>query len=205
MKKHQRWPFSTDGTEAHAYPPVEGMISRWLGDANCFNRRFHLIWRWLLLVGTRSLSDYLMLKRSPGPKVRGMPSSTIGLPQGSSLVDFVTEYSYPSRKIEQKFMVRRQRIHGFSHSRVRSTKIPKQQGKRPTSLPNKQTNSKTVRKETNFSSNRINLKKIQRQEATTSLQEILSFYEGTNFPPRRAHLLKKRPTSLLTALPTAVT
>ena len=43
-----------------------------------------------------------MLKRSPGPKVRGMPSSTIGLPEGSFLVDFVTEYSYPSRKIEQK-------------------------------------------------------------------------------------------------------
>ena len=69
LKKHQWWPFSTDGTEAHAYPPVEGMISRWVGDANCFNRRFHLIWRWLLLVVTRSLSDYLMLKRSPGPTV----------------------------------------------------------------------------------------------------------------------------------------
>ena len=28
LKKHQWWPSSTDGTEAHAYPPVEGMISR---------------------------------------------------------------------------------------------------------------------------------------------------------------------------------
>ena len=41
-----------------------------------------------------------MLKRSPGPKVRGMPSSTIGLPEGSFLVDIVTECSYPSRKEE---------------------------------------------------------------------------------------------------------
>ena len=39
-----------------------------------------------------------MLKRSPGPLVRG----TIGLPERSFLVDFVTEYSFPSRKIEQK-------------------------------------------------------------------------------------------------------
>ena len=31
LKKHQWWPFSTDGTEAHAYPPVEGMISRLSG------------------------------------------------------------------------------------------------------------------------------------------------------------------------------
>ena len=68
-----------------------------MGDANCFNRRFHL-----LLVVTRSLSDYLMLKRSPGPKVRGVPSSTIGLPEGSFLINFVTEYSYPSRKMELK-------------------------------------------------------------------------------------------------------
>ena len=36
---------------------VEGMAFRWMGDANCFNRRFHLIWRWLLPVITRSLSD----------------------------------------------------------------------------------------------------------------------------------------------------
>ena len=28
LKKHQWWPFSTDGTEAHAYSPVEGMVSR---------------------------------------------------------------------------------------------------------------------------------------------------------------------------------
>ena len=64
LKKHQWWPFSTDGPAAHAYSPVEGM--------------------------------------APGPKVRGMPSSTIGLPEGFFLVDFVTEYSYPSRKIELK-------------------------------------------------------------------------------------------------------
>ena len=102
LKKHQWWPFSTDGTAAHAYSPVEGMVSRWVGDANCFNRRFHLIWRWVLLVVARSMSDSLMLKRSPGPQVRGMPSSTVGLPEGSFLVDFVTEYSYPSRKIELK-------------------------------------------------------------------------------------------------------
>ena len=41
-----------------------------------------------------------MLKRSPGPKVRGTPSSTIELPEGSFLVDIVTERSYPSRKEE---------------------------------------------------------------------------------------------------------
>ena len=45
----------------------------------------------------------MMLKRSPGPKVRGVPSSTIGLPEGSFLIDFATEYSYyPSRKMEPK-------------------------------------------------------------------------------------------------------
>ena len=43
-----------------------------------------------MVVVTRSLSDYLMLKRSPGPEVRGMPSSTIGLPEGSFLAGFVT-------------------------------------------------------------------------------------------------------------------
>ena len=100
LKKHQWWPFSTDGVAAHAYSPVEGMVSRWVGDANCLNRRCHLIRRWLLLVVTRSVSDYLMLKRSPGPKVSGMPSSTIGLPEGSFLAGLVTEYSYPSRKID---------------------------------------------------------------------------------------------------------
>ena len=40
-----------------------------------------------------------MLKRSPGSKVSGMPSSTIGLPEGSFLAGLVAEYSYPSRKI----------------------------------------------------------------------------------------------------------
>ena len=84
LKKHQWWPFSTDGVAAHAHSPVE------VGDANCLNRRCHLIWHWLLLVVTRSLSDYLMLKRSPGPKVRGMPSSTIGLSEGSFLAGLVT-------------------------------------------------------------------------------------------------------------------
>ena len=29
LKKHQWWPLSTDGTAAHAYSPVEGMVSRW--------------------------------------------------------------------------------------------------------------------------------------------------------------------------------
>ena len=28
LKKHQRYPFSTDGTATHASPPVEGMVSR---------------------------------------------------------------------------------------------------------------------------------------------------------------------------------
>ena len=43
-----------------------------------------------------------MLKRPPGPKVREVPSSTIELPEGSFLIDFVTEYSYPSRQMELK-------------------------------------------------------------------------------------------------------
>ena len=41
-----------------------------------------------------------MLKRSPGSKVSGMPSSTIGLPEGSFLAGLVTAYSYLSRKID---------------------------------------------------------------------------------------------------------
>ena len=41
-----------------------------------------------------------MLKRSPGSKVSGMPSSTIGLPEGSFLAGLVAAYSYPSRKID---------------------------------------------------------------------------------------------------------
>ena len=28
LKKHKWWPFSTDGTAAHAHSPVEGMVSR---------------------------------------------------------------------------------------------------------------------------------------------------------------------------------
>ena len=52
----------------------------------------------LISAGGYAIAEYsLMLKRSPGPKVRGMPSS-IGLPKGSFLVDIVTERSYPSRK-----------------------------------------------------------------------------------------------------------
>ena len=55
----------------------------------------------LITAGGYAIAEYsLMLKRSPGPKVRGMPNSTIGLPEGSFLVDIVTEYSYPSRKEE---------------------------------------------------------------------------------------------------------
>ena len=50
VRKHKGEPFSTNGTVAHAYSPVEGMVSRWMVDANGFNRLFHLIWRWLLLV-----------------------------------------------------------------------------------------------------------------------------------------------------------
>ena len=49
---------------------------------------------------TRLPSDYLILKRSPGPKVSGLPSSTIGLPEGYFLAGLVTAHSYPSRKID---------------------------------------------------------------------------------------------------------
>ena len=41
-----------------------------------------------------------MLKRSPGSKVSGLPSSTIGLPEGSFLAGLIAAYSYPSRKID---------------------------------------------------------------------------------------------------------
>ena len=58
VKKHNWWPLYADGVAAHAYSPVEGMVSWWVGDANCLSRRCHLIWRWLLLVVTRSLSDF---------------------------------------------------------------------------------------------------------------------------------------------------
>ena len=67
VEKHKCWLLSIDGTLAHAYSPVEGMVSRCMVDAKGFNWRFHLIRRLLL--------DYMMLKRSPGPKVRGVPSS----------------------------------------------------------------------------------------------------------------------------------
>ena len=40
-----------------AYSPVEGMESRW-EDANCLNRRCHLICCWLLLVATSPQSDF---------------------------------------------------------------------------------------------------------------------------------------------------
>ena len=54
LKKHQRWPFST---ERHMLPhPLKAWsLGEW-GMPNCFNRRFHLIWHWFLLVVTRSLS-----------------------------------------------------------------------------------------------------------------------------------------------------
>ena len=71
-----------------------------MGDAKLLQQAFppHLA---LITAGGYTNTEYsLMLKRSPGPKVRGMPSSTIGLPEGSFLVDIVTECSYPSSKEE---------------------------------------------------------------------------------------------------------
>ena len=71
-----------------------------MGDAKLLQQAFppHLA---LITAGGYTNAEYsLMLKRSPGPKVCGMPSSTIGLPEGSFLVDIVTECSYPSRKEE---------------------------------------------------------------------------------------------------------
>ena len=58
VKKRTGWPLSVNGVATHAYSPVEGMVSRWVGDANCLNRRCHLICCWLLLVATRPLSDF---------------------------------------------------------------------------------------------------------------------------------------------------
>ena len=57
----------------------------------------------LITAGGYTNAEYsLMLKRSPGPKVRGTPSSTIGLPERSFLVDIVTECSYPSRRNDRR-------------------------------------------------------------------------------------------------------
>ena len=64
-----------------------------------------------------------MLKRSPGPKVRGMPSSTIGLPEGSFLVDIVTEYSYPSRKEEGTLDGTLQEFRGLDSSHLAQVPI----------------------------------------------------------------------------------
>ena len=71
VKKHECWPFSTEGTAAHAYTPVEGMVSRWMADANCFDRRFHLSGtehcRWLRARwGTSWCSNDLRALRSVG-------------------------------------------------------------------------------------------------------------------------------------------
>ena len=52
LKKHKCWPFSIDGTVAQAYSSVEGMVSRWMVDANGFDWRFHLIWRWWFRIMT---------------------------------------------------------------------------------------------------------------------------------------------------------
>ena len=100
VKKHKCWPCSTDGTVTHAYthPLKAWSLGEWLMPTAS------------TAVSTssgadycrRSLIDYMMLKRSPGPEVRGVPSSTIGLPEGSFLTDFVTEDSYPSRKMEPR-------------------------------------------------------------------------------------------------------
>ena len=71
-----------------------------MGDAKLLQQEFppHLA---LITAGGSTNAEYfLMLKRSPGPKVRGMPSSTIGLLEGSFLVDIVTDCSYPSKKKE---------------------------------------------------------------------------------------------------------
>ena len=55
----------------------------------------------LITAGGYALAErLLMLKRSPGSKVSGMPSSTIGLPEGSFLAGLIAAYSYPSRKID---------------------------------------------------------------------------------------------------------
>ena len=74
-----------------------------MAGANCFDRRFHLI------VALNTAGGYVLVEgpadaqTTSGPyKVRGVPSSTIELPEGSFLIDFVTEYSYPSRKMELK-------------------------------------------------------------------------------------------------------
>jgi len=71
-----------------------------VGDAKLLQQALppHLV---LITAGGYAIAEYsLMLEWSPGPKVRGMPSPTIGLPEGSFLVDIVTGCSYPSRKEE---------------------------------------------------------------------------------------------------------
>ena len=71
-----------------------------MGDAKLLQQAFPPHLALITACGYKNAEYSLMLKRSPGPKVRGMPSSTIGLPEGSFLVDIVTECSYPSKKEE---------------------------------------------------------------------------------------------------------
>ena len=87
-KKHNGGPLLADGLRHMLTHPLKA----WSLD----ERRCLLICHWLLLVVTRSLSDFWCSKRSPGSKVSGMPSSTIGLSEGSFLTGLVAAYSYPS-------------------------------------------------------------------------------------------------------------
>ena len=71
-----------------------------MGDAKLLQQEFPPHLALTTADGSTNVEYFLMLKRPPHPEVRGTPSSTIGLPEGSFLVDIVTECRYPSRKEE---------------------------------------------------------------------------------------------------------
>ena len=76
------------------------------------------------------------------------------------------------------FMMKRQRIHGFSFSRMKSTKLPKQQGKRPTSLP-----SHTELQQGKGPTSLPTKKSVITRRDQLLFEAKLNLYEGTNFPP----------------------
>ena len=110
VKKHDWWPLSTDGVAAHAYSPVEGMVSWWVGDANCLNRRCHLIWRWLLLVVTRSLSDFWCSNDLRALRSVGCPAPPSGcLRDLFSLVLSLRTVTPPENRPDKRFCAMRRR------------------------------------------------------------------------------------------------
>ena len=95
VKKRTGWP-RVNGVATHAYSP------RWRhglplsGGCQLPQQALppHLL---LISAGGYAPAEWLlMLKRSPGSKISGLPSSTIALPEGSFIAGLVAAYSDPS-------------------------------------------------------------------------------------------------------------